>query len=54
VEKGSNDQTTDRYRWQNMFYRLDIAGNPFPNRKRTLGRMDYFGRKNLYEGLVLD
>jgi hypothetical protein len=37
-----------------MFYRLDIVGDPFPNRKRALGRMDYVGMKNLYEGLVLE
>lgn len=54
VKRGPNDQTTDRYRWQNMFYRLDLASSPFPNRKRTLGRLDYVGMKNLYEGLDLD
>jgi hypothetical protein len=48
---GIADHETDEHRYQTM-YAFGIPGRGInPTRKRTLGRMDYVGLKNIYEGL---
>jgi hypothetical protein len=49
---GIDDHFGSEHQYQTMYHLLEEASNAWPTRDRTLGRMDYVGYKNIYEGLA--